>query len=167
MKRTSRGWITCLIIIGLVVAAMIPLLTSRQQHAQWSYSDLVRHAQAGEVKHFTISGGSAIATDKNGAKYDVSLPDQTATLASDLTAAGVNVHYQSSSGLGSTLISLLPNLLFFALIGALLWWLYRGLSRGPHNQAMSFGRSTTRLAAPEHSDVSLADVAGVERPRQS
>jgi cell division protease FtsH len=165
MKSTSRGWITSLIVIALVIAAMIPFLTSGQQQAQWSYSDLVRHAQTGEVKDVTISGGGATATDKNGAKYDVSLPDQTATLASDLTAAGVNVHYQSNSGLGSILMALLPNLLFFALIGGLLWWLYRGLGRGPQNQAMSFGRSTARLGAPEHSDVTFADVAGVEKAK--
>lgn len=68
MKGTSRGWITSLIVIALVIAAMIPFLTSGRQLAQWSYSDLVRHAQAGEVKDVTISGGSATATDKNGAK---------------------------------------------------------------------------------------------------
>lgn len=140
---------TALFITALVFAAMISFLTSGQQQAQWSYSDLVRHVQAGDVKEVTISGGSATATDKKGAKYDVSLPDQTATLASDLTAAGVNVHYQNSGGLGSTLTALLPNLLFFALIGGLLWWLYRGLSRGQQNQAMLFGRSTARLATPQ------------------
>jgi cell division protease FtsH len=165
MKRVST-WIVPLIIVCLAVALLIPFLTSAQQQpAQWSYSDLVRHAQAGEVKDVTISGSSAEATDKNGAKYDVSLPDETSTLASDLTTAGVNVHYDSSAGIGSTLLSLLPNLVFFALIGGLLWWAYRSVSRGPQNQATSFGRSTARLASPELSEVTFADVAGVEEAK--
>lgn len=78
-------------------------------------------------------------TSKNGAKYDVYLPDQTATLASDLTAAGVNVHYQSNSGLGSILVALLPNLLFFALIG--------GLSGGSTAASASGRRTRPRRSA--------------------
>ncbi len=167
MKSWSLGWVTSLVIIGLAITLMVTFLASGQpQTPQWSYSELVTHAQAGDVKDVTISGGSATATDKKGTKYDVTLPDQTATLASDLTAAGVNVHYQSTNGLGSTLPSLLPNLLFFALIGGLLWWVYRRASRGPQNQAMSFGRSTARLAAPKLSEVTFAHVAGVDEAKQ-
>lgn len=114
MKKSSpAGWVTSLVIVGLSMALMVLFLSSgKQQTPQWSYSELVQHAQAGEVKDVTISGGSAVATDKKGTKYDVTLPDQTATLASDLTAAGVNVHYENTTGLGSTLLSLVPNLLF-------------------------------------------------------
>ncbi len=167
MKSWSLGWVTSLVIIGLAIALMITFLASGQpQTPQWSYSELVTHAQAGDVTEVTISGGSATATDKKGTRYDVTLPDQTASLASDLTAAGVNVHYQSTSGLGSSLMSLLPNLIFFALIGGLLLWVYRRASRGPQNQATSFGRSTARLAAPKLSEVTFADVAGVDEAKQ-
>jgi cell division protease FtsH len=167
MKSNAWGWITWLVVVGLAVALLVPLLMSgqQQQPAQWSYSDLVRHAQAGDVKDVTISGGSATATDRKGNKYDVSLPDQTATLASDLTTAGVNVHYESGGGLGSILASWLPNLFFFALIGGLLWWAFRGIGRGSQSRATSFGRSTARLASPERSQVTFADVAGVDEAK--
>ena len=166
MKTSPWGWITSLVILGIAIALMIPFLTSgQQQPAQWSYSDLIRHAQAGEVKDVTISGGSATATDKKGTTYDVSLPEETATLASDLTAAGVNVHYENGGGFGSTLLSWLPNLLFFALIGGLIWWTFRGVGRGPQSAATSFGRSTARLATPERSEVTFADVAGVDEAK--
>ncbi len=167
MKTPGRGWIGTLLVLAVLGGLMLAfLLTGQQQQAQWSYSELVRHAQAGEVTDVTISDSTATATDKNGAKYVVSLPDQTQTLASDLTSSGVNVHYQSSGGLGSTLLLFLPNLLFFALIGGLLFWVYRRVGTGPQNQATSFGRSTARLAVPERSEVTFEDVAGVDEARQ-
>ncbi|HXM53852.1 MAG TPA: ATP-dependent zinc metalloprotease FtsH [Candidatus Dormibacteraeota bacterium] len=167
MKATPWGVITSLVILVLTIALVITFMnTGQQQRAQWSYSDLVRHAQAGEVKDVTISSGSATATDKQGATYDVSLPDETATLASDLTSAGVNVHYDANGGLGSALLGLLPNLLFFGLIGLLLWWTFRGLGRGPQNAATSFGRANARMATPERSTVTFTDVAGVDEAKQ-
>jgi ATP-dependent Zn protease len=167
MKTTPWGVIGPLVILGIAIALVLTFVNAgQQQPAQWSYSELVRHAQAGEVQDVTISGGSATATDKKGTKHDVSLPDQTATLASDLTAAGVNVHYDSGGGLGSMLVAFLPNLLFFGLIGLLIWWTFRGLGRGPQNAATSFGRANARLAAPEQSTVTFADVAGVDEAKQ-
>jgi cell division protease FtsH len=167
MKSPSWPWITALIVACLAVVLVIPvLLTGQQQTGQWSYSDLVRHAQEGDVKTVTISSTSATATDQNGKTFNVSLPDQTATLASDLTADGVNVNYDTSSGWGSTAVSLLPNLLFFVLIGGLLWWAFRGIGRGPQNQATSFGRANARLASPEVSQVTFADVAGADEAKQ-
>jgi cell division protease FtsH len=165
MRSTAWGRIVPLIVVGLAVALLVPLLMSGQQTAQWSYSELVTHAQAGEVKDVTISGASATATARNGARYDVSLPAETAALAGELTVAGVNVHYQSGGGFGSLLGSLLPNLIFFALIGGLLWWAFRSVGRG-QSQATAFGRSTARLNVPERSEVTFADVAGVDEAKQ-
>jgi cell division protease FtsH len=168
MKGSTWGWIVVLVVAGISAALLIPLLSSSgQQAGQWSYSDLLRHAQSGDVKDVTISSGdaTATATDKAGKTFDVSLPSDTSTLASGLAADGVNVHYDNGGGLGSTLTSLLPNLLFFALIGGIMWWLFRGMGKG-QSQATSFGRSTARLALPERSNVMFTDVAGVDEAKQ-
>jgi cell division protease FtsH len=166
MKTTPWGLITSVVILGLTIGLVIAFANVGPQPSQWSYSDLVRHAQAGDVKDVTISGGSATATDKKDATYNVSLPDQTAPLASELTAAGVNVHYDTQGGLGSALLAFLPNLLFFGLMGGLVWWMFRGAGRGPQSAATSFGRANARMAAPERSSVTFDDVAGVEEAKQ-
>ena len=166
MKTTPWGLITSVVILGLTIGLVITFANTGPRPGQWSYSDLVRHAQAGDVKDVTISGASATATDEKGATYDVSLPDQTAPLAGDLAAAGVNVHYDDGGGLGPALLAFLPNLLFFALMGGLIWWMFRGAGRGPQNAATSFGRANARMATPERSTVTFDDVAGVEEARQ-
>ncbi|MBO0683292.1 MAG: ATP-dependent zinc metalloprotease FtsH [Candidatus Dormibacteraeota bacterium] len=166
MKRTAN-WIWVVVLIG-VVALMSWALSSlggSQQTAQWSYSDLVSHAKAHQVKEVTISGSSATASDSKGKQYQVTLPDQTEQLAGQLAADGVNVHYQSNT-FGSLLSAWLPNLIFFALIGGLIWWMFRGTAAGRSGQAMPFGRANARLVSPERSTVTFADVAGVEESKQ-
>jgi cell division protease FtsH len=167
MKTNSWAWIVVAAVMLLATGALIVSLTTTQaQPAQWSYSDLVRHAQAGDVRDVTISGSSAAATDGAGKQYTVSLPDQTEALAGDLTDAGVNVHYTGGGGLGGTLVSLLPNLILIALLGGLIWWGFRGIGgRGQQSQLTSFGRSTARLTNPERSEVTFADVAGVDEAK--
>jgi len=166
MKGATLGWVVTLVLIGLSTVLMLQLLSSSgHQAGQWSYSQLLTHAQSGDVKDVTISGSSASATDKGGKTYDVSLPSDTSALGGALAADGVNVHYDNNDGWGSMLSTLLPNLLFFALIGGLMWWVFRGVSRGA-NQATSFGRSTARLALPERSSVTFEDVAGADEARQ-
>jgi cell division protease FtsH len=166
MSRLST-WIWLVLaagMVGLMIWAVSSGGLNGQQPAQWSYTDLLSHAKAHQVKEVTINGTSATATDSKGNKYDVTLPDQTASLASELASNGVNVHYQSG-GFGSLIGSLLPNLIFFGLIGVLLWWMFRGAARG-QGQAMSFGRSKARLVSPERSTVTFDDVAGVEEAKQ-
>jgi cell division protease FtsH len=161
MKRLRRWTIPILLALSALLF-LTQYLASNGQAAQWSYTQLMTHAQAGEVKSITISSTSGVATDTAGRKYNVSLPlDQSVTLGDELKAAGVDVQFQSAGDLGTLLMSLLPNVLFLLLIGGLFYWSYRSTQRG-QGQAMSFGRSKPRLMSPERSTVTFGDVAGVE-----
>jgi cell division protease FtsH len=160
MKRLRRWTIPILLALSALLF-LTQYLASNGQTGQWSYTQLMAHAQAGEVKSIAISSTSGVATDTSGHKYNVSLPpDQSVTLGDELKAAGVDVQFQSAD-LGTLLISLLPNVLFLLLIGGFFYWSYRSAQRG-QGQAMSFGRSKPRLVSPERSIVTFADVAGVE-----
>jgi cell division protease FtsH len=160
MKRLRRWTIPILLALSALLF-LTQYLASNGQTGQWSYTQLMTHAQAGEVKSITISSTSGVATDTAGHRFNVSLPpDQTVTLGDELKAAGVDVQFQSAD-LGTLLISLLPNVLFLLLIGGFFYWTYRSAQRGP-GQAMSFGRSKPRLMSPERSTVTFGDVAGVE-----
>jgi cell division protease FtsH len=161
-----RRWILP-VLLGLVAFFLLAqYVTSGTQTSQWSYTDLISHAQAGQVKEIVIAGTSGVATDAAGHKYDVSLPsDQSVTMADELKAAGVNVKFQAATDMGTLLITFLPNLIFLLVIGALVYWSYRSIQRG-QGQAMSFGRSKPRLVTPERSIVTFADVAGVDEAQE-
>jgi cell division protease FtsH len=166
MRRVQR-W---LLPIALGLAGLILLtqyLSSSSQPGDWSYSELVAKAQAGEVASVTISGASGLAVDTSGHKYNVALPsDQSVTLADNLKADGVKtVAFDSGTDLATLLITFLPNLLILLLVGGLIYWSYRSIQRG-QGQAMSFGRSKPRLMSPERSLVTFADVAGVEEAQE-
>src|SRR5579863_10426018 len=143
MKRWVLPVVLC-VVLGVLAAQYF--VTTTASPGQWSYSDLISHAQAGQVADITIGTGSGIATDTSGHKFNVSLPqDQSVTLADELKADGVkNVQFQSTTDLGTLLLSFLPNLIFLALIGGLVYWSYRAMRRS-QGQAMSFGRSKPRL----------------------
>jgi cell division protease FtsH len=160
MKRLRRWTIPILLALSALLF-LTQYLASNGQTGQWSYTQLMTHAQAGEVKSITISSTSGVAIDTSGHRFNVSLPpDQSVTLGDELKAAGVDVQFQSAD-LGTLLISLLPNVLFLLLIGGFFYWTYRSAQRGP-GQAMSFGRSKPRLMSLERSTVTFGDVAGVE-----
>jgi len=158
MKR----WVLPLVLFVVLGVLVAQYVTSGTSPGQWTYSDLMSHAQSGQVASITIGTGSGVATDTSGHKFNVSLPqDQSVTLGDELKAYGVNVQFQSTGDLGTMLISLLPNLLFLLLLGGLVYWSYRSMRRG-QGQAMSFGRSKPRLVSPQRSVVTFRDVAGVE-----
>ena len=148
------------VVLGVLAAQYF--VTTSTSPGVWSYSELISHAQSGQVASITIGLGTGVATDTSGHKFNVSLPqDQSVTLADELKADGVkDVQFQSTADLGTLLLSFLPNLLFLVLIGGLVYWSYRSMRRS-QGQAMSFGRSKPRLMA-QQSVVTFRDVAGVE-----
>src|SRR6202049_880692 len=159
MRRLQR-WILP-IVLGLVAPVfLVQYRANGTQPTPWSYTELLNHAQAGQVTSLVISGNSGLATDTSGHKYSVALPpDQSVTFADELRADQVAVTFQGMD-IGTLLISFLPNLIILLLVAGLIYWSYRSIQRG-QGQAMSFGRSKPRLVSPERSPVTFADVAGV------
>ena len=166
MKARLRRWSLPLLVVALAVGFYLFSQLGVSQPGTWSYTELLSHARAGQVKDLTVSGTSGVATDVKGSKYNVVLPsDQMVTMSDELSAEGVNVHFNSSNDFGSLLLSLLPNVLFFALIGGLVWWSYRSVQRQT-GQAMQFGRAPPRVVAGERSKVTFTDVAGVDEAKE-
>src|ERR1700680_5294917 len=164
MRRLQR-WILP-IVLGLVAPVfLVQYRANGTQPTPWSYTELLNHAQAGQVTSLLISGTTGLATDTSGHKYSVALPpDQSVTFADELRADQVAVTFQGMD-IGTLLISFLPNLIILLLVGGLIYWSYRSIQRG-QGQAMSFGRSKPRLVSPERSPVTFADVAGVHEAQE-
>ncbi|HKF16598.1 MAG TPA: ATP-dependent metallopeptidase FtsH/Yme1/Tma family protein, partial [Candidatus Dormibacteraeota bacterium] len=165
--RRSRP-LTYLVLLVVLVGGLILTwsISGGQQAPALNYSDLINRAQAGKITSLTINGSDGTALDQEGKRYTVTLPGNTATLAQQLTADGVDVRYQSSGGtLGYLVASLLPSLIFLLLIGGFMFYIFRQTQSG-NNQAMSFGRSRARMIAGDKPQVTFADVAGVDEAKQ-
>ncbi|MBJ7596626.1 MAG: ATP-dependent zinc metalloprotease FtsH [Candidatus Dormibacteraeota bacterium] len=131
----------------------------------WSYSTLLTKADRGQVNNVEIKGSSATATDKNGSRHDVQLPDTgTDFLQQQLYKDNVAFSFQSAGGAG-LLAALLPNLILLLLIGGFIYYILRQSQSG-NNQAMSFGRSRARMVTGDKPKVTFVDVAGVEEAKQ-
>ena len=123
-------------IVASAVAWQLGQSGSTDTSERWSYAHLQSEAAAGNVTRVVIEGRSGIATDRGGVQHAVSLPDSTASLASELAGDGVNVVYeQQPAGLLLHLLWI-PTLLFVTLsiaivllVVGVLWRLYRRLGR--------------------------------------
>jgi cell division protease FtsH len=165
VPRSSLAFISLFFLLVIVFWFTWDQIQSSSKGSEWSYSQLVTAAQQGRVASVSISGNDATVTDKQGAKHDVQVPDDTSSLASQLTKDGVNVSFSSSSGGLYWLETLAPNLIIIALMIGFIYIMYRQTQSG-NNQAMAFGRSRARMIAGDKPQVTFADVAGVEEAKQ-
>jgi len=73
---------------------------------------------------------------------------------------------KDQSGIVYWLNTLLPFILPFVLVGAILWFMFRQAQKG-QTQAMSFGKSTARMNEPEKGQrITFKDVAGIEQAKE-
>ena len=172
--RSSLFYFALVVVLGLVFWFTWQSIQGSQNSTDWTFSNLMNQAAAGQVKQVEIKGTDGIATDINGRKHNVTLPDCagsdcqfTTELRNDKTSDGVPVDVKiSSNNSGTYLLSvLLPNIILVVLIAAFMWWVLRQTQSG-NNQAISFGRSRARMIAGDKPAITFADVAGVDEAKQ-
>ena len=165
IPRSSLFYFFLIIVLGFVFWFTWQQFEGGTKGGQWSYSQLINNAQAGQVRSVEIKGNTATATAKDGNQHDVNLPDTTESLAGELVKDNVQVNYQQASSSQYWLSVLLPNLILLLLIGGFMYYILRQTQSG-NNQAMSFGRSRARMVAGDKPQVTFADVAGVDEAKQ-
>jgi cell division protease FtsH len=167
--RSSLFYFALVVLLGLVFWFTWQSIQGNQSAGTWDFSTLMSEAASNDVRSLEINGTDGIATDQQGKKYDVTLPDCSATdcaFVTDLyTNDKVDIKYDKSSSGSYLLTVLLPNVILVVLIVAFMWWMLRQTQSG-NNQAMSFGRSRARLIAGDKPAITFADVAGVEEAKQ-
>ncbi len=165
--RSSLFYFALVVVLGLIFWFTWSSIQSSQSQGDWNYTTMLNQAAAGQVRSVDISGMDGVATDVQGHKHNVVLPDCTGECKymDDLKAAGVTVQFEKSQT-GSYLLSvLLPNIILVILIAAFMWWVLRQTQSG-NNQAISFGRSRARMIAGDKPAITFADVAGVDEAKQ-
>jgi cell division protease FtsH len=154
--------------VGLATAGLLGAVGWQtlvgSQTGTWSYSHLVDQVERGEVKQVQIDGTTGHVTTRDGRQYVVTLPDNSTSLATTMTADGVDVAYETNSG-ASILQRLLPLLFLLPLIGILVYFVLQQ-TRGQGGQQLTFTRSKARMIVGGTPQVTFVDVAGADEAKQ-
>ncbi len=166
VPRSSLFYFALVLVLGVIFWITWQGIESSQKAGPLTYAELIQQADKGQIKSLVIKGADGVATDTNGKKFDVHLPDTTEAMSLKLiTDDHVDVSYDSASSSAYWLQVLVPNLILLLLIGGFMYYILRQTQSG-NNQAMSFGRSRARLIAGDKPAVTFSDVAGVEEAKQ-
>ena len=165
--RSSLFYFALVVVLGLVFWFTYQSIQGNQNSNEWSYSALLSNINDGSVKTVEVKGTDAVATDNNGTKHNVTVPDCSSSSNDWCTqyASKTNIKLDNNNS-GTYLLSvLLPNIILVVLIAAFMWWVLRQTQSG-NNQAISFGRSRARMIAGDKPAITFADVAGVDEAKQ-
>jgi cell division protease FtsH len=123
----SVGLLLVAVVLGLAIVATMdapaPMRATgaESKTVQYSYSELLRAAEKGDIAQVTYdaSASHAEAELKEGTKAEATLPPDSSAFLDKLAAEGVDVEVKGAgrtSGGGSILAALLPTLVLFGLI---------------------------------------------------
>ncbi len=165
--RSSLFYFALVVVLGLVFYFTWQSLQGGGTSGDWHFSTLMSNAAQGGVKSLEINGTDGIATDIEGKKHNVVLPDTTGGPAwlTELQNDKVDYYFDKNNSGGYLVSVLLPNIILVILIAAFMWWVLRQTQSG-NNQAISFGRSRARMVAGDKPAITFADVAGVDEAKQ-
>jgi cell division protease FtsH len=155
------AFITIVVILGLILLQSWFGRDSGRNEISWS---LFRNfVETGQVAQVTIKDDIAQAVLVDGSSLTAQLP-QDVNLYFDLLDQNVpDVEYEPASD-GSIWTSLLFSMLpIVLLIGV---WVYIMRRTQAGSGAMSFGQSKAKLVRPESTEVTFADVAGIDEVKE-
>lgn len=136
-------------------------------------STLVGYVKDAKVRSIEIHGDSVEAALTDGRKLRVQKEngESFSTLLKNYgiespVLAGIKTEVTRASGIGYWFSALLPFLIPFILIGAVVFFMMRQV-QGVNNRAMSFGQSGARQAEPDAKNkVTFKDVAGLKESKE-
>ena len=166
VQRFLRGpfiWITLLLVLAF---AMVSSLSSASDPEELTYGQLVEELRDGDVAEVTIlSRDSQIVGElTDGTAFQTAFDPQVnaAQLASLLQESGIEADgYDVDNQPGNVFVSLLINLIPFALIFLLFFFLMSQM-QGGGSRVMSFGRAKAKQISKDSPKVTFDDVAGAD-----
>ena len=148
--------ITVIVIFGLIL--LQSMFGGGRETDKIDYSLFRTLVSSGQISRIRIRDDLGEGTTVNGGTFTVQLPDEAASYEPLLLANNVQIEYEPSSS-GSWLMSILVSLLpIVLLIGVWVYIMRRSQSGG----ALSFGQSKAKLVQPDTTQVTFADVAGID-----
>ncbi|MBE9222211.1 ATP-dependent zinc metalloprotease FtsH3 [Cyanobacterium stanieri LEGE 03274] len=169
MSKENKKWrnVGLYAILAVVVVALATAFLDRPQEQQssWKYSQFINEVEGSRVERVQLSADrtQAIATARDGQRFLVNLPNdpQLVDILSE-NRVDISVVPQSDDSFWFRAIS---SLFFPVLLLVGLFFLLRRASSGPGSQAMNFGKSKARVQMEPQTQVTFADVAGIEQAK--
>ncbi|AUC59915.1 cell division protease FtsH [Cyanobacterium sp. HL-69] len=169
MSKENKKWrnVGLYAILAVVVVALATAFLDRPQEQQssWKYSQFINEVETNRVERVQLSAdrSQAMATARDGQRFLVNLPNdpQLVDILSE-NRVDISVVPQSDESFWFRAIS---SLFFPVLLLVGLFFLLRRASSGPGSQAMNFGKSKARVQMEPQTQVTFADVAGIEQAK--
>lgn len=164
-KRWRNAGLYALLAIVVIALATAFLDQEPQSQETWNYTEFINRVEAGQVETVRLSAdrSRAIATAQDGTQIVINLP-RDPQLIDILSQNNVDIAVQPQSDDGF-LLRALSSLFFPILLLVGLFFLLRRAQGGPGSQAMNFGKSRAKVQMEPQTNVTFADVAGIEQAK--
>src|SRR3990167_9173309 len=174
MNKFFKNSIIVLVILVIVGAAFSYLNPTDKNIPIVSISQIAEEVNAGQIDKIEVSDDRLTAFLKDGSKQQANKEREVAlteTLknygAETETIKNLKVEVKEGGSSSFLVSTILPFLIPFIFIAALIWFLMRQVA-GSNNRAMSFGQSSAKLL--EQTDrrkrETFADVAGIKEAKE-
>ncbi len=153
------------LVLGSVLTSIFSQFETIEKKSEITYSEFIQSVKQGDVSEVTIAGSNISGIGAGGGQFSTYSPGDLG-LMGDLLDNGVNVVATPPEKDGffkQLIISLAPIVLLIAVI--LYTMKGAGGAMGGKNP-MSFGKSKARLIPKDESNVTFADVAGVDEAKE-
>ncbi len=157
-----------IIVFIVVLAGVYTYLGQGESIKEVSISQIAQEVKDGKVKNIDVVGTDVTTTLKDGSKQasQIGTNEQITTTLKDLGADPSKVNIDIKTGSDNSIwITLLTTVVPFVLIIGFFYFMLRQ-AQGGNNQAMSFGKSSARLADAKKDKITFADVAGAAEAKQ-
>ncbi len=163
-NRIVRQVVSVVTIIFLAIIGWVIVISpSLSKTQQVNISDISKQVQEGKVQKIEVQGNKIIATTKDTEKLEAFKESSQGLKDYGITPDKVTIQVDNpdSGAIWSTLLTIFVP--FLLLLGV--FWLMTRQARAGNSQALSFGRSTARVADPKKR-VTFNDVAGLKSAKQ-
>jgi len=164
MKKPSNNnliyWIIGIIIALVLVSSYFS--ANNEEIEEVSLSEIAAKVEDEEIEEIVIKDNLVTAELKEEGKIKAYKEPGVGLNEYDITSDKVKITVEDTSG-SMVWYTLLSTLLPILLIGGFIWFMLRSAS-GANNKAMSFGKSSAKLAMG--SKTTFDDVAGLVEPKQ-
>jgi len=175
--RLSRGVLGWIVFIGCALLLVMLLTSNMQKRRQLTFNEFLTYVKNGQLESVQIKEDLIVGRLKPEARegqapdaqltFEVrSFPQLIPTVVEELRNTDAEFEVQTGANL---FVQLLVNLLPWVLIFAVIWFfIFRQIRSASTGAGMlgHFGRSRHRISSKEHTNVTFADVAGIDEARE-